>query len=182
MLNNAQLVQLLSQTALKNQSAFSELYRHTSPKLYAIALRLLRRADWAEEVLQECFVSIWYRAEDYRSESSAPLTWMTTIVRNRAIDWLRRPDIEEPDIDGTLAESWSDEAPGPLDQLMQSGEAAAIARCMQALEAKQRQLINSAFFQGLSHGALAKSLKVPLGTVKSAIRRGLMQLKGCLSS
>jgi len=180
-MNNHQLVQLLAQTALKNQHAFTELYQHTSSKLYAVALRKLKRTDWAEEVLQECFVSIWYRAIDYRSEHSAPLTWMTTIVRNRSIDWLRRPHHEESDLDGALTESFADDALGPLDQLVQTAETTAIARCLQELESKQKQLISFAFFEGLSHSALAQKLKIPLGTVKSAIRRGLMQLKGCLS-
>ncbi|MES2205985.1 MAG: sigma-70 family RNA polymerase sigma factor [Pseudomonadota bacterium] len=180
-MSNDQLVQLLAQTALKNQVAFSELYQHTSSKLYSIALRHLKRTDWAEEVLQECFVSIWHRAIDYRSGSSAPLTWMSAIVKNRSIDWLRRPHYEEPDVDGTLTEALADDALGPLDQLVQTGETAAIVRCLQELETKQKQLINFAFFDGLSHSDLAKSLKIPLGTVKSAIRRGLIQLKGCLS-
>ena len=180
--DNTVLCQLLARTALGNQAAFAELYRLTSPRLYGIALRLLRRSDWAEEVLQECFVSIWHRAADYRSDSSAPLTWLITIVRNRSIDWLRRPDLEIPDVDNSYTEAMADAGLTPLEQLLQSDEAGAIARCMEALEGKQKQLISLAFFHDLTHSALAEKLQMPLGTVKSWIRRGLTQLKGCLST
>lgn len=180
--DNTVLCNLIARTALRNQQAFAELYRLTSPQLYAIALRVLRRADWAEEVLQECFVSIWHRAADYRADSSAPMTWMITIVRNRSIDWLRRPDLEVPDVDNSYTDAMAADGLSPLEQLLQTDEAGAIARCMEGLEQKQKQLISMAFFHDLTHNALAEKLQMPLGTVKSWIRRGLTQLKGCLST
>ena len=176
------MAELLAQAALKNQRAFAELYELTAAKLYGVALRILRRPDWAEEVLQECYVSIWNHAGDYGIHKSAPLTWMTSIVRNRSLDWLRRPRQEttgeEYDI---AAEAWQDESPGPLERLVASSEAAALARCLQQLEAKQRQSIMLAFFHGLSHSELAGHMRQPLGTVKTWVRRGLERLKGCLS-
>lgn len=179
--DSSQLSQLLARTALRNQAAFAELYRLTAPRLYGLALQVLRRSDWAEEVLQECYVSIWHRAEDYRPEAGAPLTWLMSIVRNRCIDWLRRPDLEVPDIDGLIVDHQPADGPSPLEHLLQHDEAGALARCMEALEQRQRQLISLAFFHDLTHSALADKLQLPLGTVKSWIRRGLSQLKGCLS-
>ena len=89
----------------------------TSAKLYGVALRILRRQDWAEEVLQECYVSIWNHAGDYAVQKSAPLTWMTSIVRNRCLDWLRRPQQEATGEEYDIAvEAWQDDAPGPLEQ------------------------------------------------------------------
>jgi RNA polymerase sigma-70 factor (ECF subfamily) len=177
------LAELLAQAALKNQRAFADLYQLTAAKLYGVALRILRRQDWAEEVLQECYVSIWNHAGDYAVQKSAPLTWMTSIVRNRSLDWLRRPRQEatgeEYDI---AAEAWQDEAPGPLERLAASTEAAALARCLQQLEGKQRQSIMLAFFHGLSHSELAGHMKQPLGTVKTWVRRGLERLKICLGA
>ena len=179
----ARLAELLAQAALKNQRAFADLYRLTSPKLYGVALRILRRQDWAEEVLQECYVSIWNHAGNYAVQKSAPLTWMTSIVRNRSLDWLRRPQREatgeEYDI---AAEAWQDDSPGPMESLVASSEAAALARCLQELEAKQRQSIMLAFFHGLSHSELAGHMQQPLGTVKTWVRRGLERLKGCLDA
>lgn len=179
----ARLAELLGQCALKNQRAFADLYQLTASKLYGVALRILRRQDWAEEVLQECYVNIWNHAGDYAVAKSAPLTWMTSIVRNRCLDWLRRPQTEATGEEYDVAvEAWQDDAPGPLERLAAAGEAAALARCLQQLEAKQRQSIMLAFFHGMSHSELADHLKQPLGTVKTWVRRGLERLKGCLSA
>ena len=176
-----QLAELLAQCALKNQHSFNKLYQLTAAKLYGVALRILRRQDWAEEVLQECYVNIWNHAGDYAMAKSAPLTWMTSIVRNRCLDWLRRPQTEATGEQYDVAvEAWQDDAPGPMEQLAASSEAAALARCMQQLDAKQRQSIMLAFFNGLSHSELAAHMKQPLGTVKTWVRRGLERLKGCL--
>ena len=179
----ARLAGLLAQCALKNQRAFADLYQLTAAKLYGVALRILRRQDWAEEVLQECYVNIWNHAGDYAVAKSAPLTWMTSIVRNRCLDWLRRPQTEATGEEYDIAvEAWQDDAPGPMEQLVAASESAALARCLQQLEAKQRQSIMLAFFHGMSHSELAGHLKQPLGTVKTWVRRGLERLKGCLGA
>ena len=176
------LAELLAQCALKNQHSFNNLYQLTAAKLYGVALRILRRPDWAEEVLQECYVNIWNHAGDYAMAKSAPLTWMTSIVRNRCLDWLRRPQTEATGEEYDIAvEAWQDDAPGPMEQLVAASESAALARCLQQLEAKQRQSIMLAFFHGMSHSELASHMKLPLGTVKTWVRRGLERLKGCLS-
>ena len=179
----ARLAALLGQCALGNQAAFAELYRATAPKLFGVAVRILRREDWAEDVLQECYVSVWSHAADYAVAKSAPLTWMVSIVRNRCLDWLRRPHLEsggeEYDI---VAESWAAEAPGPMEQLLAAADAGALARCFAHLDSKQRQSIALAFFHGLSHSELAAHLKEPLGTVKTWVRRGLERLRDCLSA
>jgi RNA polymerase sigma-70 factor (ECF subfamily) len=175
------LAELLGQSALKNQRAFGDLYQLTSAKLYGVALRILRRQDWAEEVLQECYVNIWNHAADYALARSAPLTWMTSIVRNRCLDWLRRPRAEVTGEEYDIAvEAWQDDAPGPLESLLSASDGAALARCLQQLESKQRQSIMLAFFHGLSHSELANHMKQPLGTIKTWVRRGLERLKGCL--
>jgi RNA polymerase sigma-70 factor (ECF subfamily) len=176
------LEQLIARSALGERGAFRELYRATAPKLFGVALRILRREDWAEEVLQECFVNVWRHAPDYNASRAAPMTWMTSIVRNRCLDWLRRPRTEATGEEYDVAvEAWQDDAPGPMEQLMAATEAAALARCLQQLEAKQRQSVMLAFFNGLSHSELASHMKQPLGTVKTWVRRGLERLKTCLS-
>lgn len=175
------LAELLSQCALKNQNAFRDLYSLTSPKLFGTALRILRRQDWAEEVLQECYMNIWNHAGDYAVAKSAPLTWMTSIVRNRCLDWLRRPQQETTGDEYDIAlDAWQDESPGPAEQLMASGDAAALGHCLNELESRQRQSIMLAFFHGMSHSEVASHMKQPLGTVKTWVRRGLERLKGCL--
>ncbi|HKA39669.1 MAG TPA: sigma-70 family RNA polymerase sigma factor [Burkholderiales bacterium] len=177
------LAELLAQCALRNQRAFADLYGLTSAKLYGVALRILRRQDWAEDVLQECYVNIWNHAGNYALQKSAPLTWMTSIVRNRCLDWLRRPQTEATGAEYDVAvEAWQDDSPGPMEQLMAVGDAQTLARCLRELEGKQRQSIMLAFFHGMTHTELASHMKQPLGTVKTWVRRGLERLKGCLSS
>ncbi len=183
MLDNNLLHDLMARSALREQRAFAELYRYTGPKLFAVALRILRREDWAEEVLQESFVSIWNHANGYSSSKSAPMTWMTAIVRNRALDWLRRPNIEAGDENyDVLVESVADEGDGPDVQLGKAQAGRALAECLKLLSNNQRQSIALAYVHGLSHGELSEHMKEPLGTVKTWIRRGLERLKGCLDS
>ena len=176
-----QLSDLLARCALRDQRAFAELYRMTSAKLYGVAIRILRRNDWAEEVVQESFVSIWNHIVEYSAARSAPMTWMTAIVRNRSLDWLRRPNLERGDEDyDLLVEALPDESAGPDVALANSRDAMALAECLKQLSSDQRQTIVLAYTHGLSHGELAQHLKQPLGTVKTWIRRGLERLKGCM--
>jgi len=183
MLDNNVLHDLMARSALRDQRAFGDLYQLTAPKLFAVALRILRREDWAEEVLQESFVSIWNHADGYSSSKSAPMTWMTAIVRNRALDWLRRPNFEAGDENyDLLVESMADEGHGPETLVSRTEEARALSECLKLLSSRQRQSIALAYVHGLSHGELSEHLKEPLGTVKTWIRRGLERLKGCLDS
>jgi RNA polymerase sigma-70 factor, ECF subfamily len=175
------IAELMGRCALRDQRAFAELYRLSAAKLYGVAIRILRREDWAEEVLQESFVNIWNHIADYSAARSAPMTWMIAIVRNRALDWLRRPNFEQGSDDyDLLVESVADEGPGPDIRLGDSRAAAALAECLKQLNGNQRQSIMLAYAHGLSHGELAQHLKEPLGTVKTWIRRGLEKLKLCI--
>jgi len=174
------LEQLIARSASGDRAAFARLYEASAAKLYGVALRILRREDWAEEVLQECYVSIWAHARDYRPVMAAPMTWMTSIVRNRCLDWLRRPALEVNDPEGAIAEGAESPVPGPLARLESAKEAQALVRCLGQLEGKQRQAIALAFYDGLSHSELAGRLREPLGTVKTWVRRGLLRLKSCL--
>ena len=178
---NARLMELLARTALADQRAFAELYRLTSSHLYAVALRIVRDAAAAEEILQESFVNVWHHAGSYVAAKSQPLTWLTSIVRNRCLDQLRRHEIETVTMDdeeeGVMIAA---EDPSPLEMLLSGADARAVGACVETLESGQKQAIALAFFQGLSHSELATHLRQPLGTVKSWIRRGLERLRACL--
>ena len=175
------LVRLLAACAHGDQAAFEQLYRQTSAKLFGVALRIVRQEDLAEEVLQDCYIRIWNRASDYRAELAAPLTWMASIVRNCAVDQLRRRRPEVAGVDEEI-EATPSEAPGPLEEVERSRDGSALARCLGELEARQRQAILLAFHDGLSHSELAVQLREPLGTVKTWVRRGLAKLKTCLEA
>ncbi|ARP79745.1 RNA polymerase subunit sigma-70 [Bordetella genomosp. 8] len=181
MSDSRRLDDLLADCARGSETALAELYRLTSPHLFAFASRILRRKDWAEEVLQECYLAIWQNAARFSAEHSHAMTWMTRIVRNRCIDQLRRPGLERPDPDGELVDAWADDAAGPLGRLQDAQDSRRLAECMKQLDAKQRMAIAMSFFDDLSHGEIAKRLESPLGTIKSWVRRGMERLKRCLS-
>ena len=179
---NERLAGLLAQAGLGNRAAFADLYEATKSKLFAVSLRIVRERHIAEEVLQDSFVNIWNNATKYASGQSAPMTWMTAIVRNRSLDIVRRPFLEVQDEDDFFAINLEDERPGPDTQLDSRRDQIKIEHCMKGLDGEQQQTISLAFFQGLSHSEVARHLGKPLGTVKTHIRRGLQKLKGCLES
>lgn len=180
-----QLREWLAAVARSDGAAFRRLYDLTSAKLFGFALRILGKGELAEEVLQESFVSIWNNAASYRPALAAPMTWMTTIVRNKAFDALRRGGehggMEVAGLDPELVQAIASDSPGPLEALQLSSDAGALARCLQRLEALHRQAIALAFFHDLSHSEVADQLKLPMGTIKTWIRRGLERLRQCLT-
>jgi RNA polymerase sigma-70 factor, ECF subfamily len=171
---------LLARTALRDRAAFARLYEATRAKLFGVSLRIVRERPLAEEVLQDSFINIWNHAGDYAAARSAPLTWMSAIVRNRSLDIVRRTR-EEPDIDGTLTDALADESAAPVRSAEQRAQAHSIRACIAELEGDQRQTIALAFHHGLTHSELADHLRRPIGTVKTHIRRGLLRLKDCLA-
>ena len=180
------LCTLLARVAKADEGAFADLYREASPHLYAIALRIVGEAALAEEILQEAFVSIWHHANTYDAARSRPITWLTSIVRNRCLDHLRRRDLDTVTLsaeeDDEPAFDVADEGLTPAELLLRGAEARSVRECVEGLEAGPRQAIALAFFQGLSHAELAAHMKEPLGTIKSWVRRGLDRLKRCLDS
>jgi RNA polymerase sigma-70 factor (ECF subfamily) len=181
------LAALLSRVAASDAQALRTLYELTSAKLFGVALRILVKREWAEEALQESFVNIWRHADDYREALAAPLTWMAAIVRNRALDCLRRQKAAVSD-GSPLTVEWSDSldeviAGGerdPADTALLSEQARQLEVCLSRLDASQRQAVALAYLRDQSHSEIAEQLSVPLGTVKSWVRRGLEKLKICM--
>jgi RNA polymerase sigma-70 factor (ECF subfamily) len=180
-----QLRSWLAGAAGRDAQAFRSLYNATSPKLFGYALRILHKRELAEEVLQESFVSIWNSARGYQSQLAAPMTWMAAIVRNKAFDALRRSDdtveIDVDTFDSRIMQALQDPAATPIEALQLSGDAKALAHCMSMLEGLQRQVIGMAFYHDLSHSEVAQRMAIPIGTVKTWIRRSLERLKTCLA-
>lgn len=181
---SVRLAGLLARIALGDQMAFGEFYEATSPHLYGVALRILRDPSAAEEILQEAYVNVWHHAGSYEVAKSQPLTWLTTIVRNRCLDQLRRRELDTvtltADDDAAAAHDLPSETMTPAEMLLAGAEARSVRDCVDALDAGPKQAIALAFYQGMSHSELAKHLREPLGTVKSWVRRGLEKLKSCL--
>jgi RNA polymerase sigma-70 factor (ECF subfamily) len=178
----AELESLIEASAAGNRAAFSALYDAAAPQLFGLALRILKRRDWAEDVLQEALISAWRNAGEYRRELGSGKAWLTVILRNRALDRLRRETTARLEPSGDDLPEVEDPSPSALD-LTISGEAGRrLMTCLEQLEEVQKRAILMAYFDGLTHEELAARIASPLGTVKSWIRRGLQRLKGCLES
>jgi RNA polymerase sigma-70 factor (ECF subfamily) len=178
-----QLYHLLAAVALQDRKAFRTLYDATSAKLFGFALRVLHKDELAEEAVQDAFVAIWHAASSYQVHLASPLTWMATIVRNKALDILRRARADGQDAQVELGDddSLADLAAGPLEQTALSRDGRALAACMDTLAGRQRQAIGMAYLHDLSHSEVAGRLGLPIGTVKTWIRRGLDRLRECLA-
>ena len=185
-LASADLQQLLARVALGDRAAFRQLYDATAPSLFGVALRIVRQRDRAEEVLQDAFVNAWNRASGYQAALSQPMTWLTAIVRNRALDELRSgarhstTSLDDDEQGG--APEPEDDRPNPLGLLEQAADALSIRACLDAIEGPQRQCLALVYYHGLSHSEIASHLGSPIGSIKGWVRRGLDKLKRGLES
>ncbi|WP_353887287.1 sigma-70 family RNA polymerase sigma factor [uncultured Pantoea sp.] len=170
--------ELMNQIACGDKAALAQLYHSLSPKLFGIILRMVRRRDWAEEILHDTFLQIWQSATYYDDRRSEPQIWLCHIARNRAIDFLRKHEnrccsIEEI----TEAEAGFHT---PLSADGGHAEARRLQHCMAHLPSEQRQTLSLAYYRGLSQSEIALSLSQPEGTIKSWIRRALTHLRECI--
>jgi len=175
----AELVALLERVGRGERAAMRGVYDRTSAKLFGICLRICGEREAAEDVLQDIYLKIWRRAGRFDASRASPITWLATIARNTAIDWRRAHNGPAMVGDDALA-TVADDRVG-ADVLVEDAETRArIFICIDALEARRATAIRAAFFDGLSYPQLADRMAVPLGTMKSWIRRGLIELKACL--
>lgn len=180
--DNAELEGLLRRCAARDAAALEELYKLVSPLLLAMLLRMLKQRDRAEDVLQDAFVQIWQRANQFDHTRGRALAWLVSIARYRAIDVQRssRPlavlkEVEvERDADNQFA--------GPAEGLEFHGIEHALMRCLELLAAPQRRCLALAYSDGLTHDEIARAMDQPLGTVKSWLRRALQSLRRCIES
>jgi len=179
------LMTLIERIAQRDETALKALYDLTARKLYGLSLRVVGSAEAAEDALQEAFLQVWRSAGDYRASLSPPMAWLGLIVRSRSLDSLRRRAAERShltqELDETLVDTLEGDSPDPLDTSLASQQAWALHQCLGQLEHKQREVISLAYLRDLSHGELSERLALPLGTVKTWIRRGLDKLRDCMA-
>ncbi|MBO6816224.1 MAG: sigma-70 family RNA polymerase sigma factor [Rhizobiaceae bacterium] len=169
----------ISQVALGNRQAFSDLYDATSAKLFGICLRILNDRSEAEEALQETYVKVWRSADKFASGKASPISWLAAIARNSAIDRYRK---KKPDTAELVeAEVVADEAPSPESNAIMSDDMDNLDRCMGELDERHASAIRNVYLGGWSYNEAATELDIPLNTVKTWIRRGLISLRECLN-
>ena len=175
---SSELVELLGRVAKRDSQAFAKLYKLTQAKLHGVVARIVQRGDASGELLQETFVKIWEKAADYDPEKGSPIAWMATIARNRALDEVRRvrpvsledmPEGFEP----------AAEQIDPLGVRDRSERLTALTKCLEALDGEKREAVMLAYYRGYSREALARRFDKPVPTVKTWLRRSLLQLRDC---
>lgn len=176
----ARLVDLLDRSARGHDTAFAELYDLTSPRIYGVVLKVLRSPDQAAEVTQEVYVEIWRQASRYSPERGSALAWMVTIAHRRAVDRVRSAVSEtrrDSDWGRLDAETPHDQVWDALEHRLDVDR---VRKGMDSLTVVQREAVTLAYFGGYTHREVAGLLKLPLGTVKTRIRDGLIGLRDAM--
>ena len=179
MLTPAELVWLIAAVAKGDQDAFKRLYDATRAKLFGVVLRILRRQDLAEEVIQEAYVKIWNSAGQFNPGLASPITWMVSIARNRAIDVIRKKgevSIEEEPAAMEVASDTLD----PLARREMAEDLKRILECVGRLEPERQKLVLLAYYNGWSREQLAVKFDTPVNTVKTWLRRSMIEIRECL--
>ncbi|HTP94130.1 MAG TPA: sigma-70 family RNA polymerase sigma factor [Xanthobacteraceae bacterium] len=179
MLMQADLVWLLGAVAKGDASAFERLYGATRAKLYGVLLRILGRPELAEEVMQETYLKVWKMADKFDPLLASPITWMVAIARNRAIDIVRKKGEvsieEEPD-----AMEVASDAPPPLARREMTEELRRLLACLGKLDPEKQRIVLLAYYSGWSREQLSLKLDIPVNTIKTWLRRSLLEIRECM--
>jgi RNA polymerase sigma-70 factor, ECF subfamily len=181
MLTPAELVWLLAAVAKGDQAAFERLYIATKAKLYGVTLRILRRSDLADEVIQETYLKIWHNAGTFDPRVASPITWMVAIARNRSLDLIRKKSEASIEDEPAAMEVAGDE-PNPLARREMTEELRRLLGCLGHLEEGRRRMVLLAYYSGWSRDQLAAEFEAPANTIKTWLRRSLMEIRECLGS
>ena len=171
---------LLAAVGQGDEPAFLALYDRFSAPVYSLLLRILRREEDAEEVLQSAFLQVWKKAGTYDAARCAVFTWIVLIARSKAIDRLRQHRRQVRVVEEFSREEQAAEPAAEDAAVTHNENAVAVAAALRQIPAEQRQAIEMAFFQGMSQTEIAEALAEPLGTIKARIRRGMLRLRDYL--
>jgi RNA polymerase sigma-70 factor (ECF subfamily) len=181
MLMQTELVWLLGAVGRGDETAFERLYEATRAKLYGVLLRILGKPALAEEVMHETYLKIWKMADRFDPTIASPITWIVAIARNRAIDIVRkRGDVsvdEEPEAIEPAAQS-----PAPLARREMTGELKRLLSCLGRLDAEKQRIVLLAYYSGWSRDQLSAKLDIPVNTIRTWLRRSLLEIRECMEA
>jgi RNA polymerase sigma-70 factor (ECF subfamily) len=182
MLMQTELVWLLGAVARGDEAAFERLYGATRAKLYGVLLRILGRPVWAEEVMEETYLKVWKMADQFDPATASPITWMVAMARNRAIDIVRKQgDVaiaEEPEAPEPAAESPA----APLARREMTADLKRLLSCLGRLDPEKQRIVLLAYYSGWSRDHLASKLDIPVNTIKTWLRRSLLEIRECMGA
>ena len=179
MLTQGELVWLVTAVARGDEAAFEQLYEATRAKLYGVLLRILRRPELAEEVMQETYLKVWSTADKFDPTLGSPITWMVAMARNRAIDIMRKKaevSLEE----GPEALSVAAETPTPLARREMTEDLKLLLACLGKLDPEKQRIVLLAYYSGWSRDQLSRKLDIPVNTIKTWLRRSLLEIRECM--
>jgi RNA polymerase sigma-70 factor (ECF subfamily) len=176
-LTETDLTACLAEIRKQKEQALSQFYDQTINNVYGLALRITGKAEEAEEVVSDVYLQVWEQADRYRVEKGSIMAWLLTICRSRAIDRLRKQQQSSPEISDAEYSELIGLVASPEFLLSNIQQHSTINQALQKLSSVQRQLLSLAFFRGMTYQEIADFIDMPLGTVKSHIRRSLIDLK-----
>lgn len=178
--STAPLAEALLACASGDKQALRAIYDREGAVMLGIAMRILRRRELAEEALQDAFIRIFENAGRFDPALGSPRAWLYTIIRNRALSVLRGESRTDA-LEDEAMHDIPDDGDSPEDALMRMSDARSLKHCLERLPEQRRSIILLAYMRGLTHGEIAGRLRLPLGTVKSWIRRSLLSLRECMA-
>jgi len=178
--NRKLLADAIARVATGDRGALQTTYRLTCAKLFGVCLRICRQREEAEDVLQEVYLLVWRKAASFDPAKASPMTWLIAIARNKAIDRVRTRSAARTGGPIDLAAEVPDGRPLADDALEQVEVTQRLHDCLDGLAEHEQKALRGAFFDGTTYDDLAQRMSVPLGTMKSWIRRAMLKLKACL--
>lgn len=174
---------LMAQVVKGDYQAFSQLYDQSSSLLYTLVLRILGNRDEAAELLQDIYLEVWRKVARYDVGRGTPMAWLVTLTRSRAIDRLRTRTAQAQTVAGSVDDSAAhlqDQSPGPFDIQADQELRNLVGKALAELPEAQRQALELAYYEGLSHTEIAARLNQPVGTIKTRIKLGMNKLRAAL--
>jgi RNA polymerase sigma-70 factor, ECF subfamily len=182
MLMQTELVWLLGAVARGDEAAFERVYGATRAKLYGVLLRILGKPALAEEVMEETYLKVWKLADQFDPATASPITWMVAIARNRAIDIVRKGGNISTDDEPEAPEPPPAEAPAPLARREMTAQLKRLLSCLGRLDPEKQRIVLLAYYSGWSRDQLASKLDIPVTTIRTWLRRSLLEIRECMGA